>query len=126
MQLLNLTAKLDDLYELLRLDGINGTEYFERAGLRCRKQDGEHGLSDVPEESEADGTFLDLREVGADRQSYVHAVTATTVSSSTYDKPESLVSEQDVSKETLRSDGEASNSQKIAENPAGHVNRLEF
>jgi hypothetical protein len=101
MQLLSLTAKLDDLYELLRLDGINGTKYFERVGLRCRKQFGENGLS-VLEESDDYGAFVDLRDIGVERQSYTVAVTTTTISSSTYDKPDSLVSEPDKSKESLK------------------------
>jgi 7 transmembrane sweet-taste receptor of 3 GCPR len=138
IQLLSLIAKLDDLYELLRLDGVNGTEYFERAGLKCRKQFGELGLSDVPEESEDDGAFLDLPEVGADRHAYMLAVTTTTISSSIYDKPESLVSEPDVTNEMLKKaecnmpglvDGESNadvactlmpNSQEVAENLADH------
>jgi hypothetical protein len=53
-QLLNIMAKVDDLYEVLNLDGINAQQYFERVDIRCRKQFAEQLLPNRPEGSDDD------------------------------------------------------------------------
>lgn len=93
MQLLSLASKLDDLYDLLTMDGINGTEYFARAGLRCRRQHGEQVLSSLPEESEGDSVFVNVPDVGPERQLFATAVTMTTMTTSTYEPQESQMTE---------------------------------
>ena len=47
-------SKIDDLYEHLVADGICASEYYDRIGLKCRKQVEQERMSNVIEESDSE------------------------------------------------------------------------